>query len=384
MSQRTVNFRRGEQLVERVNLADITTSHNPRRPERALQEALADEGYEGWTLLDLVHNLAQSDNVDDRVRFVELVEKYCSQERGLVELAASRRDAEIEPVLLRSFRAKVGEEYVQRYGIVVGERRVLAAAYNHAKHHTPATVGAVSKKLTVEQAEDLAFDENYQRKDMTAVEIGKGLVRKFERRKLAYTGEGEYTVKQFAEDEGKDYQFCRRRMALTNLSDDEQAKVESGEVNLTEACEVGIRRGKKSKPDSTPQTPQDGPKLVEDEQPTDSDEGQQEGSETPANEEIPPRQQGRRRVKTLAQLQDAFDAEVRKGDRGNDDFLRGLAYAMNYVNDRGTPLLAEAKKSKLEVNPIDGPTVAKLIRNLYQLDPGLVARLRELLLPKKG
>ena len=53
MSQRTVNFRRGEQLVERVNLADITTSHNPRRPERALQEALADEGYEGWTLLDL-------------------------------------------------------------------------------------------------------------------------------------------------------------------------------------------------------------------------------------------------------------------------------------------------------------------------------------------
>jgi hypothetical protein len=51
---------------------------------------------------------------------------------------------------------------------------------------------------------------------------------------------------------------------------------------------------------------------------------------------------------------------------------------------RDPQLLAEAKKSKIEVNPIDGPTIAKLMADLYKMDPALLSQLREILVPKKG
>ena len=46
-------------------------------------------------------------------------------------------------------------------------------------------------------------------------------------------------------------------------------------------------------------------------------------------------------------------------------------------------LLAEAKKSELDVEPVDGPTIAKTLSGLYNLKPATVARLKEILLPKK-
>ena len=46
-------------------------------------------------------------------------------------------------------------------------------------------------------------------------------------------------------------------------------------------------------------------------------------------------------------------------------------------------LLAEAKKSKLDVEVIDGPTIAKKLGQLYDIRPETVAKLREILLPKK-
>jgi tripartite-type tricarboxylate transporter receptor subunit TctC len=46
-------------------------------------------------------------------------------------------------------------------------------------------------------------------------------------------------------------------------------------------------------------------------------------------------------------------------------------------------LLAEAKKSKLEIEVIDGPTIAKKLGQLYELQPAVVAKLKEILLPKK-
>jgi tripartite-type tricarboxylate transporter receptor subunit TctC len=46
-------------------------------------------------------------------------------------------------------------------------------------------------------------------------------------------------------------------------------------------------------------------------------------------------------------------------------------------------LLAEAKKSKLDVEVIDGPTIAKKLGQLYDIKPETVAKLREILLPKK-
>jgi tripartite-type tricarboxylate transporter receptor subunit TctC len=46
-------------------------------------------------------------------------------------------------------------------------------------------------------------------------------------------------------------------------------------------------------------------------------------------------------------------------------------------------LLAEAKKSKLDIELIDGPTIAKKLGRLYELQPDVIAKLKEVLLPKK-
>ncbi|HXV81363.1 MAG TPA: hypothetical protein VEG60_15910 [Candidatus Binatia bacterium] len=46
-------------------------------------------------------------------------------------------------------------------------------------------------------------------------------------------------------------------------------------------------------------------------------------------------------------------------------------------------LLAEAEKSKIEIDPIDGPATAKIFAEMYDMDAALVSELKELLLPKK-
>ena len=50
---------------------------------------------------------------------------------------------------------------------------------------------------------------------------------------------------------------------------------------------------------------------------------------------------------------------------------------------RDPELAAEAKKSDLEVAPIDGPTTAKTFANLYELNPTLIAKLKDILIPKR-
>jgi tripartite-type tricarboxylate transporter receptor subunit TctC len=50
---------------------------------------------------------------------------------------------------------------------------------------------------------------------------------------------------------------------------------------------------------------------------------------------------------------------------------------------RDKDLAAEAKKSDLEIAPIDGPTTAKTFASLYDLSPPLIAQLKEILIPKR-
>jgi tripartite-type tricarboxylate transporter receptor subunit TctC len=50
---------------------------------------------------------------------------------------------------------------------------------------------------------------------------------------------------------------------------------------------------------------------------------------------------------------------------------------------RDPELLAEAKKSKLEIDPTDGPTAAKLFARIYDMDPALLSRLKEIVVPGK-
>lgn len=46
-------------------------------------------------------------------------------------------------------------------------------------------------------------------------------------------------------------------------------------------------------------------------------------------------------------------------------------------------LVAEAKKSQLDIDPVDGPTITKTLSALYDLKPATVARLKDILLAKK-
>ncbi len=48
---------------------------------------------------------------------------------------------------------------------------------------------------------------------------------------------------------------------------------------------------------------------------------------------------------------------------------------------RDPDLLAEAKKSRLDIDPVDGPTMAKLMSGLYDLSPALKSKLTKLLIP---
>ncbi|MDH3442843.1 MAG: tripartite tricarboxylate transporter substrate-binding protein [Deltaproteobacteria bacterium] len=51
------------------------------------------------------------------------------------------------------------------------------------------------------------------------------------------------------------------------------------------------------------------------------------------------------------------------------------------IND--PDFMAEANKSKLDIEVIDGPAIAKKLARLYDINPDVVAKLREILLPKK-
>src|SRR5258705_1242567 len=46
-------------------------------------------------------------------------------------------------------------------------------------------------------------------------------------------------------------------------------------------------------------------------------------------------------------------------------------------------LIAEAKKSQLDIDPVDGPTITKTLTSLYDLKPATVAQLKDILLPQK-
>lgn len=51
------------------------------------------------------------------------------------------------------------------------------------------------------------------------------------------------------------------------------------------------------------------------------------------------------------------------------------------LNDK--EFLAEAQKAKLDIEVIDGPTIAKTLASLYEVKPATVAKLKEILLPRK-
>jgi len=236
--------------IDPIPLSAIFTSHNPRKPCANLQAALADEGYAGKTLIQLVHTLALGDT-EQKAEFVRLVEKYenvdSNEESCLVSLAASRAKREIQAILLRDFRSKVPTGYETRYGIVAGERRFLAAAYNHAKHGLPAVIGAQVRKLTVVEAYDLAVAENLERRQMNDMDYAR-VFHGYRQETNPATAKN-WTLKEIAAAKGLDYQFVRSREALIYLPETDQRRIESGrvgKVGITAASKKGLalKRGR--------------------------------------------------------------------------------------------------------------------------------------------
>ena len=48
---------------------------------------------------------------------------------------------------------------------------------------------------------------------------------------------------------------------------------------------------------------------------------------------------------------------------------------------RDPELLSEAKKSQIDIDPVDGPTIAKLMAGLYELSPAFKTKLTDILIP---
>ena len=286
---------------ERINLADIKEANNPRCPCRKLVQALAKEGYADWTPLQLVHDLAISDKSEERAEFCRLVEKCETEPQDLLELAAGRRIEEIQPIALRSVRGG--------FAIIAGERRVLAAAYNHAKHGDPANIGAEIIKVNADDAYDLSVQENLNRKDATEVE--KGHIFKSYRKRINPKTNKKFTLREVAGKLCLDYQYVRNREALTYLTEAEQKAVEDGRLGLTKAAEKGlkIRQGKAGK---------DAP--------------------------IDPKQANRVRVMSFKQLQAHYDSHRSE----SDDYRRALAdvcgLKMSVADKESDKRLKEAAK----------------------------------------
>lgn len=54
---------------------------------------------------------------------------------------------------------------------------------------------------------------------------------------------------------------------------------------------------------------------------------------------------------------------------------------MDRVND--PELRADAQRAGLQISPVDGPTIARLIAELYEINPQIWETVREILLPRK-
>lgn len=275
-----------KKTVSRVDLRSITVTHNPRCPARGLAEGMRKEGIED-SFIDLCHNLAFSEDDAKKAEFIRLVETYESGPNGLMELAASRLANELQPICLRSYRAKLAgsEEFVERYALIMGERRYLAAVYNYVKHNTCCNIGAMLMRVNSTEAYDLGVVENLQRMNMSDVEIGL-IFRE-------YADKG-MSIKDIAERFHLDYQFVRGRLGLSYLSETEQQAVEEGRLGLTKAIDKGLEvKGGKS-----------------------------EKAET---KEIEPKKAVRRKTRTLKEVEVQFDAVP----RNNQLVLEILAWVMN-------------------------------------------------------
>ncbi len=237
------------QLGEPVLLTDITVSHNPRASLRGV--------------LDRFHLEGRAEHPEStRKVFVS----YMTENHPEIETLRKSIETHglLQPPVVRAFRAKDGEQYVQRYGIVLGESRILAYALTEAQTGVSQKVKVrIESKLGVDAAFEQGLAENLDRSDMNPVDMATAFhemltIRINPKTKLPevdgqpnplYSADRPkgrpYTLKELAERVGKTYWWVRDHEAIAYLP--EKLKIQcikswqSGKRNVTRFCKLGLR-----------------------------------------------------------------------------------------------------------------------------------------------
>lgn len=137
-------------------------------------------------------------------------------EAALAELAASIQSAGVvQPIVVRKIEGG-------RYQLIAGQRR-WAAAQRAGK----ATVPALVKQVSAEQALEMTIIENLQREDLNPMEQGRAYER--------LAKEFGLTQEQMAQKTGKDRASVTNYLRLLKLPLEVQAEIENGALTLGHA-----------------------------------------------------------------------------------------------------------------------------------------------------
>jgi hypothetical protein len=362
----TVNFAAGEKKVEMIPLADIQTSQNPRLELRGVLEQFHLKG-------------AAHHPVESRLEWVKFMDVNFPYIRDRLNSMVEK--GQIQPVMLRRYDSK-GED---KYGIVVGECRILAWAILEAETGKQQKVRAIiAPKMTLDEAFDLALTENIERQDMTPLEIGVSFQELLTNRINPATVKPTltdgtvnpsydpkfpkgrpYTLKEIATKFRKDYNWVRGRAALPYLPEKDKlqltANFRAGKRDVTRYVQKALQLAVQAKKTG-------GNKLAEVEEishengnvgnvENSSENGvaNTTNSDTIAvvQQEIVVKAETRRRVSTLKEVLEMFD----KTPLTNIERLQALADVMKLdlnvaLQERTERLdqqqLAEARKADRE------------------------------------
>lgn len=224
------------ETFEPVLLSSITVSHNPRTSLRGVLEKFHVEGR-----ADLPETSRQVFVSYMKETFPDIESLRVSIETlGL-----------LQPPSIRAFRVKQGEEYVQRYGIVLGEQRILSYAIKEAMTGVPQTVFChIEKRLSVDEAFERGLAENLDRHEMTPLDLAEAFHEMLHVRINPATkekgGKGRhYTLQEVADRVRKSYWWVRDHEAIFYLPDNLKTRLvkdyKEGKRNVTKYCKLGLQ-----------------------------------------------------------------------------------------------------------------------------------------------
>lgn len=237
--------------IRAIPLSLINATHN----HRVVFPNLVKQGY---TYIKLI-KMALSANVEDREKFVSLVDEYENDEtdihkRTIPQMAANMMDrGQIQNILVQQVGAtpvKNNEGKVTHhqygYSIIVGNHRLAALAYAFAKYGFVQSgcpvfekngvpfIRAELRRVNEEQALEISMDENLFRNDMTPFQKGEYIKLRIDQG---------WKWKDLGKRMKMSYPTLKHYYALVcpegDLSSEElEEKFESGQINKGEAVRI--------------------------------------------------------------------------------------------------------------------------------------------------